>query len=238
MRQGIDVSLWQTNLEWNSVVSQGYSFSIIKASEGLFRDPLFILNIENAKRFGVKNIGAYHFLKAATLDDAKAELKYFLSVLDEFKDYINYYVAVDVEANELPNDKNELTEIVRYFITGIRNEGYCPILYTNRDWLKNRLNNMSDIDLWLAAYTDEMPSLNTYKNMKIWQNGISKIGNAAVDHNWEIRPWIDSASWSRDSIEWCVENGIIKGDENGLRLKDNVTREEMCVFLKRLYDLR
>ena len=46
------------------------------------------------------------------------------------------------------------------------------------------------------------------------------------------------ADWSKDDIEWAVKNNILRGDERGLRLRDTVTREEMCAFLRRVYELR
>lgn len=44
------------------------------------------------------------------------------------------------------------------------------------------------------------------------------------------------SDWARDAVEWAVSLGIIKGDGNSLRPKDPITREEMCVVLKRLTD--
>lgn len=44
------------------------------------------------------------------------------------------------------------------------------------------------------------------------------------------------ADWSREAVEWAVENGILKGDERGdLMLRSNVTREQMIVFLYRYF---
>ena len=46
------------------------------------------------------------------------------------------------------------------------------------------------------------------------------------------------ASWAKSSVNWAVNNGIIAGDANGdLMLKSYPTREQLCVILKRLYDL-
>lgn len=46
----------------------------------------------------------------------------------------------------------------------------------------------------------------------------------------------EPSDWSREAIEWAVENGIIKGDEHGdLMLRSNVTREQMIVFLHRYF---
>lgn len=41
--------------------------------------------------------------------------------------------------------------------------------------------------------------------------------------------------WSAEAVDWAVKNGIMKGDGDGnLRLRDNITREEMCVMLYRM----
>lgn len=45
------------------------------------------------------------------------------------------------------------------------------------------------------------------------------------------------AEWAKEAVVWATENGIIKGDENGdLHLGDPVTRQELCVMLKRMAD--
>lgn len=46
------------------------------------------------------------------------------------------------------------------------------------------------------------------------------------------------ATWSAESVEWAIANGILKGDENGnLHLRDSITREEAVVMLFRLSNL-
>lgn len=43
--------------------------------------------------------------------------------------------------------------------------------------------------------------------------------------------------WSKEAVEWCLSRGILVGDEKGnLRLRDNMTREELAVTLHRLYN--
>ncbi|MCD8049442.1 MAG: S-layer homology domain-containing protein [Clostridia bacterium] len=45
-------------------------------------------------------------------------------------------------------------------------------------------------------------------------------------------------SWAQEAVEWAVENGILYGDENGnYKLHSYCTRQEMLVFLYRLYEL-
>lgn len=44
--------------------------------------------------------------------------------------------------------------------------------------------------------------------------------------------------WAQDSIDWALKNKIIIGDESGdLKLHQTCTRQEMVVFLNRLFDL-
>ncbi|MFI5135397.1 MAG: glycoside hydrolase family 25 protein, partial [Chitinophagales bacterium] len=67
---GIDVSRWQSNLDWKNLSalnSKGdtipLSFAFIKATEGiLWEDPMFEDNWTSAKKAGVTR-GAYHYFK-------------------------------------------------------------------------------------------------------------------------------------------------------------------------------
>lgn len=45
------------------------------------------------------------------------------------------------------------------------------------------------------------------------------------------------SEWSREALNWAIEKGIIRGDENGdLKLRSALTREEFVVMLKRYHD--
>ena len=47
-----------------------------------------------------------------------------------------------------------------------------------------------------------------------------------------------AADWAKDAVNWALRNGILKGDERGdLMLHSPVTREQLCVMLKRYADL-
>ena len=60
--QGIDVSNWQGNIEWERVRAAGTDFVFIKATEGGdYLDPKFHRNWQGAKRVGIPR-GAYHMV--------------------------------------------------------------------------------------------------------------------------------------------------------------------------------
>src|ERR1700679_3322509 len=60
--QGIDVSKYQGNIDWNAVANSGVKFAWIKATEGGDRaDERFEANWAGAKQVGIAR-GAYHFV--------------------------------------------------------------------------------------------------------------------------------------------------------------------------------
>jgi lysozyme len=60
--QGIDVSKWQGEIDWQAVAKAGTKFAFIKATEGGdYLDPRFQANWRGAARAGIPR-GAYHFM--------------------------------------------------------------------------------------------------------------------------------------------------------------------------------
>ena len=60
--QGIDVSNWQGDIDWDKVRAAGTQFAFIKATEGGdYLDPKFARNWLAAKRVGIPR-GAYHMV--------------------------------------------------------------------------------------------------------------------------------------------------------------------------------
>ncbi len=45
------------------------------------------------------------------------------------------------------------------------------------------------------------------------------------------------STWAKEAVDWAVEKGYLTGDSNGdLKLKEPVTREQLCVILKRIFE--
>ena len=48
-----------------------------------------------------------------------------------------------------------------------------------------------------------------------------------------------AAEWSKDSVNRAIKTGLLKGDEKGdLMLHSPVTREQLCVMLRRFLDVK
>ena len=270
MKRGIDVSTYQGNINWMDVRSTGIDFAMIKATQGRsetaayrdFTDSKFSANITGAHSVGIR-CGVYHYLTAQTVPEAMKEAEYFLSVIEPFRKIIGLYAAVDVESSKyLPNDKTLLTQIVFAFCSRVEAAGYDPMIYTNLDWMKNRLNDISAYPLWLALWRDRenVPSAKQFPSMRIWQWGTEAVKGIAgkPDANFMIaeKPKSETvetdkavggkkdtrdntpSAWAEDDVRWAVENKIMRGDEKGdLMLHQPLTREQACAIAKRVYDL-
>ena len=266
MKRGIDVSTYQGKIDWTVVRSSGIDFSMIKATQGRsetqsyrdFTDSKFAANITGAHSNGIR-CGVYHYLTAQDVSEAIHEAEYFLSVIAPYKACIALYAAVDVESKYLPNDKKMLTQIVFAFCSRVEAAGYDPIIYTNPDWLTNRLNDVSAYPLWLALWRDKnnVPSITKYRNLRIWQYGTETVAGIGgnVDSNFMIAekpvkkeepPKTQTSvktdaetpsAWAAEAFSWAQENGVLLGDGDGkYRPHDGLTREEACLIAQRVYD--
>lgn len=78
--------------------------------------------------------------------------------------------------------------------------------------------------LWYVVHPDEWAAL----------LGRIKEGGKKEEKPMEKASDNTPAEWARKAVEWAKESGILRGDETGdLRLRDGVTREELCVMLYR-----
>lgn len=189
---GIDVSKWQKDIDWNKVKSAGINFVIIRATYGTDSiDEYFKANIDNAAKVGL-DIGAYHYCYAKSEQEALEEAKHFLNIIKPYK--LTYPVVLDLEDNSLADlSKNAVTEIALTFLQYLENKGYYAMLYSNKNWLENKLdmNKLKDFDVWLAQYNNAV----TYRGtIGMWQytstgsvNGIK--GN--VDMNRSYKNYAD-----------------------------------------------
>ncbi|MBE3554395.1 MAG: glycoside hydrolase family 25 protein [Thermicanus sp.] len=127
--QGIDVSHWQGNIDWQKVKGDGISFAFIKATEGKgYTDPRFYENVRGAQNAGIK-IGFYHYATPSTLQDAEEEADWFLSVVGNLKNDLPH--AYDLEENKAGLDPAELTAIAsRWMGIVYERTGKLPLFYS------------------------------------------------------------------------------------------------------------
>lgn len=182
---GIDVSEWQSEVDFYKVKKEGYSFVIVRSSYGTgnYEDTHFDSHVTNAKKAGLE-VGAYHYSWATTPNEAKQEAEFFISVIDDYDWDLPVFYDIETDRqNHLSRD--ELTDIALTFLTTLQEAGYQPGIYAAKSWYEDRLDmeRLEGYPVWIASYTDHL----TYEgHYDFWQytdtgqvNGV--IGNCDIN---------------------------------------------------------
>ena len=158
--QGIDVSMWQGNIDFNAVKNSGVEAIYIRSSEGTgYIDPYFKTNYEKAKENGIK-VGFYHYVTARSTDEAINEAKFFVSVINGLSPDMR--LAMDFE-NFGDLNVYEINEISKVFLETLKSEsGKDVVIYSDaynaRSVFSQELANIYPI--WVADYFVEEPEDN------------------------------------------------------------------------------
>ena len=169
MKKGIDISYWQTQINWNQV---NVDFAIIKAGQRDFADPMWEKHYKGATEKGI-DVGAYWYLDATTEDGARKEADYFIGLLKGKK--FSYPVYLDLENEEqFKLGKAKVSALIRAFLTRVEAAGYWVGLYGNlssltyytEDDIKKRYS------IWLAQWDVQKPTYNGAYG--IWQHSVGK----------------------------------------------------------------
>ena len=162
--QGIDVSRWQGNINFEKVKNDGIEIVYIKASEGrTYIDPYFEQNYNNAKANNLK-VGFYHYLTATTISSAQAQADFFASVIEGKE--VDCKLAMDYE-EFYGEGKNEINRIALAFITRLKQmSGKDVIAYSNLNNVRNTFDdNIANASkLWLAYYGNTQNIVNIQSN--------------------------------------------------------------------------
>ena len=180
--QGIDVSGYQKNIDWQQVKNAGIDFAIIKignidASEkdGWYTDSCFQRNISECERLGIP-YGVYAYSYAKSAGEAQNGANHVIALLkghhptlpvyidledDSTLNYANGYKATsDHSANMNHLDYNasrsNQAAIARAFCDQVSAAGYTPGVYSGASWFKSILTDScfstSGWNIWTAQY--------------------------------------------------------------------------------------
>lgn len=190
MNRGIDVSSFQGVIDWNKVKASGIEFAIIRCGWGMNNiDKYAVKNIEGALSVGIK-IGCYWFIYGRTQAQCELNADKFNSVISKYKDKITMKVWADWEYDSdkwcTGLSKATRTAWTKAFCNKMLAYGYDVGIYSNRDYLKNKFNDISEFPLWYAIYSTSKGAQECF----MWQNsskgqipGIS--GNCDTDFCYE-----------------------------------------------------
>lgn len=165
---GIDVSLWQEEIEWEKV-EVNYAMIQIRDFANENADPFFNTNVTGCMKNNIP-MGFYVFSRATTIDELRQEISYIKKKLVDIP--VTYPVYLDLETDfwalNTDEDYSQNKDFFQYFIQTWEEEmkiaGYTPGIYCNMD-LYHHLNEATDgmlesLSCWVAGgeYYDQIIS--------------------------------------------------------------------------------
>lgn len=172
VRFGIDVSVWQSNVDFNAVRDAGCSFVIIRVGyyySQITLDDYFRQNLENAKAAGL-DVGVYFYTTDNTEEGVREHVRWIIEQLDgqslempivfdweEFTNFQKYGMSI-----------HDINDIYAAFADEVTKNGYKPMLYSSKNFLNNIWSEKtkSSTPVWLAHFVDETDYDGEYA---IWQ---------------------------------------------------------------------
>jgi len=208
---GVDVSVYEPNVDWRALRAQGFRFALIRATSSTgYTDPKFAAHWAGAREAGILR-GAYHYLFGG--QDARGQAEFFIDTVGADKGELPPIVDLEDAYNEdVPN--RMLMQTCKVFLDIVETAyGRKPMVYSRKTYLEPRLSIngkaptwAKDYDLWVAQYPFEfdparMPNVNMpkqpngWKDWKFWQYSETAIVDGVTD---EInRPTRIDLNWFR-----------------------------------------
>lgn len=170
---GIDISRWQTGIDWPTAQANGVNFAFIKATEGGdLVDPLFQTNWAGAARAGVPR-GAYHFYYWCR--PAAEQAAWFIANVPRTPGALP--PVLDVEwtsfsptctrrppAAEVRSEAKVFMDIVE------RHYGQRPLIYTSIDfWQDNQMWLLTGYEFWLRSVAGHPRDVYDGHHWTFWQ---------------------------------------------------------------------
>jgi len=146
---GVDVSTYQTGIDWKAVKNSGVSFVMIRAGYRgygtgvLVEDDMFKSHAAGAAAAGLK-IGMYFYSQAINEKEAVEEASACVAIAQKYGVNVSYPIAIDIEysTSSRPGRADWLTReqrtiIATAFCDTIQSAGYTPMIYSSKSWFQN-----------------------------------------------------------------------------------------------------
>ena len=171
MLNGIDVSVYQGNIDWNKVKPY-IEFAILRLGfGGDFKnqdDKQFERNAKECERLGIP-YAVYLYSYAKTEQAIGSEIGHTLRLISGHKPFCVYIDMEDNSTNHL--GKSTLTKFALTFCKSITEHGYKAGVYANQYWFTTYLDaakiHSQGYSIWCAKYAETEPKINA--PFDIWQ---------------------------------------------------------------------
>ena len=166
-KEGIDVSHYQGNIDWDAVVSgTPISYVYLKATEGAsLVDDTYQRNLNEARRVGL-SVGSYHFYRPNV--DWKKQFDNMVSVVKT--DNQDLVPIIDIEHRGSVSEETFISDLRSFIEKVTEYYGKKPLLYTYHNFYNRYLQGeFTDYHFMIARYRSDSPILNDGKDYIMWQ---------------------------------------------------------------------
>lgn len=218
--EGIDVSQWQGNIDFEQAASAGIRVVYIRSSMGSgYVDPYFEQNYQRAKAAGLQ-VGFYHYVTARTDSQARYQAQFFVNTVrgKEFE----CRLAMDFE-DLIDLSAEEANQIGLSFIRAVEEfSGKGAVVYSDTSNAGSVFGGgLTDYPLWAAEYGVSQPSSSVnWSSWAGWQYsdegqipGISGFVDRDVftdamllETSGQVKP-VDKPKASSDAVVYRVKPG-------------------------------
>ena len=162
----VDLSEWNGSIDFNKVKKSGVTCVILRAGYG--KDPNqedneFQKYYKQAKAAGL-NVGAYWYSYATSVDAAKAEVKNCMNTIGGKQFDLPVFLDVE-EYRQAVLPKRTLTDIIKTFCNGMKDNGFDSGLYSAKSMLMDSAypdEISSNYLIWLAAPNESYNKLPSF----------------------------------------------------------------------------
>jgi len=159
---GIDLSHYQTNVNWKTLSKTPIRFVYLKATDGItYTDPLFHKRAKDLQNYHFES-GAYHFFEAD--DDPQKQAQHFLETISQYPFTLTPMVDVEVTDQQSPET---LQKRLKIWLDAVEHATGCrPLIYSYGSfWESNIGSSFNTYPFWLADY---QPTPHLPKGMTSW----------------------------------------------------------------------
>lgn len=199
--KGIDVSVYQSDINWKKVKKAGIDFAFIRVayrgygSGVIVNDLNYEKNITDAIAAGV-DVGVYIYSQATTIAEAVEEARHTISLIQDYDihlpivmdfEYASTSTGLGGRLYQAKLSKAEATAICNAFCQTAEAMGYTGIVYANRSMLESQVyasQIANQYDIWLANYVSETGYAGDYSYWQYTSTGSVKGITGNVDRNY------------------------------------------------------
>ena len=248
--KGIDVSVYQGEIDFEKVRAAGVEVVYIRAGYGMEEDERFRANAAAARKAGM-NLGFYFFVKAENVQQAEEEGRYFAELIKS----VPYTCRPAVDFEEYRELSVEtLNEIALTFARTVEGETWhTPIFYTNVSSVETKWKEpLTRYPLWIAEWgVSEPASLGNWTEWVGFQyNNKGRVDGISTDVDLDtftdgvlleeesgVFSDVREGAWYYDAVLWAKEAGIVEGYADGRFYPEkSATRAEVVTMLYRLWE--